>query len=113
MKSAARFIGPGQQRRCEESADGEHDIGISGERPSDSFAPLRAGAGAVKSVAFGRADKGRFGRAERDFNILFLSTGELSLTEFLPNARQGQLVRLVDIPGRWAVVTAKITKLHF
>ena len=44
-------------------------------------------------------DKGRFGQAERDFNVLFLSTGEPSLAEFLPNARPGQLVRLVDIPA--------------
>ena len=44
-------------------------------------------------------DKGRFGRAESDFNILFLSTGEPSLAEFLPNARPGQLIRLVDIPA--------------
>jgi uncharacterized protein (DUF927 family) len=47
----------------------------------------------------GGLDKGRFGQAERDFNLLFLSTGELSLAEFLPNARAGQLVRFVDIPA--------------
>ena len=47
----------------------------------------------------GGLDKGRFGQIERDFNILFLSTGEPSLAEFLRNARQGQLVRLVDIPA--------------
>jgi uncharacterized protein (DUF927 family) len=47
----------------------------------------------------GGLDKGRFGQAERDFNLLFLSTGERSLAEFLPNADQGQLVRLVDIPA--------------
>jgi uncharacterized protein (DUF927 family) len=44
-------------------------------------------------------DKGRFGQAERDFNILFVSTGELSLREFLPHARQGQLIRMVDVPA--------------
>jgi putative DNA primase/helicase len=55
-------------------------------------------ASAVYKLA-GGLDKGRYGQAERDFNILFLSTGELSLAEFLPNARQGQLVRLVDIPA--------------
>jgi hypothetical protein len=57
---------------------------------------------AVASTVYklaGGLDKGRFGQAERDFNILFLSTGELSLAEFLLNARQGQLVRLVDIPA--------------
>jgi hypothetical protein len=47
----------------------------------------------------GGLDKGRFGQAERDFNLLFLSTGEPSLAEFLPNARAGQLVRFVDIPA--------------
>ena len=47
----------------------------------------------------GGLDKGRFGQAESDFNILFLSTGEPSLAEFLPNARPGQLIRLVDIPA--------------
>ena len=44
-------------------------------------------------------DRGRFGQPERDFNILFLSTGELALAKFLPNVRAGQLVRLVDIPA--------------
>ena len=48
----------------------------------------------------GGLGKGRLGQAEQDFNILFLSTGELSLAEFLPNARQGQLVRMVDIPAQ-------------
>jgi uncharacterized protein (DUF927 family) len=47
----------------------------------------------------GGLDKGRWGQAEQDFNILFLSTGELSLVEFLPNARPGQLIRMVDIPA--------------
>jgi uncharacterized protein (DUF927 family) len=53
---------------------------------------------AVYKLASG-LDKGRFGQAERDFNLLFLSTGELSLAEFLANARAGQLVRFVDIPA--------------
>jgi uncharacterized protein (DUF927 family) len=53
---------------------------------------------AVYKLASG-LDKGRFGQAERDFNVLFLSTGEPSLAEFLPNARAGQLVRFVDIPA--------------
>jgi uncharacterized protein (DUF927 family) len=63
------------------------------------------GVGAPKDVASavytlaGGLDKGRFGRAESYFNILFLSTGEPSLAEFLPNARAGQLIRLVDIPA--------------
>ena len=47
----------------------------------------------------GGLGKGRYGQAEQDFNILFFSTGELSLAEFLPDARQGQLVRAVDIPA--------------
>jgi uncharacterized protein (DUF927 family) len=47
----------------------------------------------------GGLDKGRYGQDEQDFNVLFVSTGELSLAEFLPNARQGQLVRMVDIPA--------------
>jgi uncharacterized protein (DUF927 family) len=58
--------------------------------------------GAVAKAIYklaGGLDRGRFGQAERDFNLLFLSTGELSLAEFLPNAREGQLVRLVDIPA--------------
>ena len=57
---------------------------------------------AIASAAYalaGGLGKGRFGQAEQDFNILFFSTGELSLAEFLPNARQGQLVRMVDIPA--------------
>jgi len=53
---------------------------------------------AVYKLASG-LDRGRFGQAERDFNLLFLSTGEPSLAEFLPNARAGQLVRFVDIPA--------------
>jgi uncharacterized protein (DUF927 family) len=47
----------------------------------------------------GGLDKGRFGQAERDFNVLVLSTGEPSLAEFLPHARTGQLVRMVDMPA--------------
>jgi hypothetical protein len=47
----------------------------------------------------GGLDKGRYGQAERDFNLLGFSTGELSLAEFLPNVRAGQLVRMVDIPA--------------
>ena len=46
-----------------------------------------------------RSRQGRFGQAERDFNILFVSTGELSLAEFLRDATQGQLICLVDIPA--------------
>jgi uncharacterized protein (DUF927 family) len=53
---------------------------------------------AVYKLASG-LDKGRFAQAERDFNLLFLSTGEPSLAEFLTNARAGQLVRFVDIPA--------------
>jgi uncharacterized protein (DUF927 family) len=56
----------------------------------------RAIATAIYKLA-GGLDKGRYGQVEQDFNILFLSTGELPLAEFLPNARPGQLVRLVDI----------------
>lgn len=59
----------------------------------------RAVARTVYKLA-GGLDKGRFGQVERDFNILFLSTGELSLAEFLPDVRPGQLVRLVDIPAQ-------------
>jgi Domain of unknown function (DUF927) len=47
----------------------------------------------------GGLDRGRFRQAESDFNVLFLSTGELSLDEFVPNAREGQRVRMVDIPA--------------
>ena len=54
----------------------------------------------------GGLDKGRYGASERDFNILFLSTGELSLMEFLSDARQGQLVRMVDVPAEIRTGTA-------
>ncbi len=47
----------------------------------------------------GGLDKGRYDQAERDFNVLVLSTGEPSLAEFLPHARTGQLVRMVDVPA--------------
>jgi putative DNA primase/helicase len=47
----------------------------------------------------GGMGKGRYGQAEQDFSMLFFSTGELSLAEFLPNVRAGQLVRAVDIPA--------------
>jgi uncharacterized protein (DUF927 family) len=58
----------------------------------------KAIATAVYKLA-GGLDKGRWRQAERDFNILILSTGELPLAEFLPNVRQGQLVRLVHVPA--------------
>jgi hypothetical protein len=58
----------------------------------------KAIASAVYKLA-GGLDKGRFGQAERNFSILFLSTGESSLAEFLQSTRPGQLVRLVDIPA--------------
>jgi hypothetical protein len=48
----------------------------------------------------GGLDKGRYGQAEQDFNVLVLSTGEKSLAEFLPHATPGQLVRMVDIPAQ-------------
>jgi putative DNA primase/helicase len=48
----------------------------------------------------GGLDKGRYGQQEQDFNVLFVSTGELSLAEFLKNPKPGQLVRLVDIPAK-------------
>jgi hypothetical protein len=47
----------------------------------------------------GGLDKGRYGQAERDFNVLVFSTGEKSLAEFLPHATTGQLVRMVDVPA--------------
>jgi uncharacterized protein (DUF927 family) len=61
----------------------------------------RAIASSVFKLASG-SDKGRFGQAEKHFRILFLSTGNLSLAEFLPknapkNAQEGPLVRMVDI----------------
>ena len=55
---------------------------------------------AVASTVYklaGGLDKGRFGQAELDFNVLFVSTGELSLAKSLPNARQSQWIRMVDI----------------
>jgi putative DNA primase/helicase len=58
----------------------------------------RAIATTVYTLA-GGLDKGRYGQVEQDFVILFLSTGELSLAEFLQNARPGQLIRMVDIPA--------------
>jgi putative DNA primase/helicase len=57
---------------------------------------------AVANAAYklaGGLDKGRYGQVERDFNVLFVSTGEPSPAEFLPGAKAGQLVRLVDIPA--------------
>ncbi len=58
----------------------------------------KAIAKAVYTLA-GGLGKGRHGEAEQDFNILFVSTGEMSLAEFLPDVREGQLVRAVDIPA--------------
>lgn len=46
----------------------------------------------------GGLDRGRYGQTERDFNVLVMSTGEPSLAGFLPHARTGQLVRMVDVP---------------
>jgi Domain of unknown function (DUF927) len=57
------------------------------------------GVGDPKAIAIaiyklaGGLDKGRFDQPERDFNVLVFSSGELSLAEFLPHARTGQLVR--------------------
>ena len=62
------------------------------------------GIGEQKAVAAtvyklaGGLGKGRFGQAERDFNILFVSTGELSLAEFLRDADTGP----ADSPGRYS-----------
>ena len=44
--------------------------------------------------------KGRFGQVEQVFNLLILSTGEMSFADFLPDAREGMLVRMADIPAR-------------
>jgi uncharacterized protein (DUF927 family) len=42
--------------------------------------------------------RGRMGRRETPLNVVTLSTGEVSIAEFLGDAREGQLVRLADIP---------------
>jgi putative DNA primase/helicase len=47
----------------------------------------------------GGLGKGRYRQAERDFSVLFMSTGEPALAEFLQGVRPGQLVRLVDVPA--------------
>ena len=48
----------------------------------------------------GGVEKGRFGQQEQVFNLLILSTGEMSFADFLPDAREGMLVRMADIPAR-------------
>ncbi len=39
-------------------------------------------------------------RQRRTWRILLLSNGELPVSDFIPNARGGQLVRLIDIPAK-------------
>jgi len=39
-------------------------------------------------------------RERRTWRILLLSNGELPVSDFIPNARGGQLIRLIDIPAR-------------
>ena len=82
--------------RLSERAVLHSDIGLSLDEIG--IGDRKAIATAAYALAGGRG-KGRFGLAEQEFNILFFSTGELPLAEFLPDARQGQLVRMVDIPA--------------
>jgi len=39
-------------------------------------------------------------RERRTWRILLLSNGELPVSDFIPNARGGQLIRLIDIPAK-------------
>jgi putative DNA primase/helicase len=82
--------------RIGERAVQRSDVGLSLDEIG--IGDQRAIATTVYKLA-GGLDKGRWGQVEQDFNILFLSTGELSLAEFLPNARPGQLIRMVDVPA--------------
>ena len=70
------------------------DVGLALDEISS--AEQKAVGSTVYKLA-GGVDKGRYGQTEHTFNILLFSTGEKSLVEFLPNAQQGQLVRLADI----------------
>ena len=54
----------------------------------------------------GGIGKGRYGETEAIYNILGISTGEMSLAEFLKKARQGQLVRIADVPAEVQVGSA-------
>ena len=73
------------------------DVGLALDEISSAE---RKAVGSTVYKLAGDVDKGRYGQTERTFNILLFSTGEKSLVEFLPNAQQGQLVRLADISAQ-------------
>jgi uncharacterized protein (DUF927 family) len=82
--------------RLEQRAALRNDVGLGldeigvGDRKST--------AAAIYKLA-GGVGKGRMDQDELDFNILFYSTGESALADFLPNVQPGQLVRLADVPA--------------
>jgi putative DNA primase/helicase len=82
--------------RLEERAVLRSDIGLSLDEIG--VGDPKAIANAVYKLSGGQG-RGRWRSVEHQFNVPVLSTGELSLAEFLPDAKPGQLTRLADIPA--------------
>jgi uncharacterized protein (DUF927 family) len=82
--------------RLEQRAALRNDVGLGLDE---------IGVGDKKSIAAaiyklaGGVGKGRMDQDEIDFNVLFYSTGEPSLADFLLNVQPGQMVRLADVPA--------------
>jgi hypothetical protein len=87
-ESTANRVGERATKRSD-TGIGLDEIGI-GDAPAIGKAAYQLAGG---------VGKGRFGQTEAVYNLLGISTGELSLAEFLKDARQGQLVRMADIPA--------------
>jgi hypothetical protein len=89
--------------RIEERAVLRNDVGLSLDGIEGGNA--NAVASAIYTLASGQG-RGRMRQREASFNLMLLSTGEVSIAQFLNEVRAGQMVRLSDIPAEVAPGTA-------
>ena len=82
--------------RLEERAVLRNDIGLSLDGMEGGDA--KAIASSIYTLASGQG-RGRMGRREAVFNLMLVSSGEVSVAEFLDDPHVGQTVRLSDIPA--------------
>jgi uncharacterized protein (DUF927 family) len=89
--------------RLEERAVLRNDVGLSLDGIEGGN--IKAIASSVYTLASGQG-RGRMRQREAAFNVMLLSTGEISVAQLLGDERAGRLVRLSDIPAEVASGTA-------
>jgi uncharacterized protein (DUF927 family) len=96
QSDAFGFTWESTANRLEQRAVLRNDVGLGLDEIGIGF--KKSIAATVYKLA-GGLGKGRMNQDELDFNILFYSTGEIALADFLPNVQPGQMVRLADVPA--------------